>query len=720
MPEPDGNELDDAGLKISGPSGRWVTPILLLLILVMSTFNAIMLFPELSLPVPNLNDDASHYLLIQRANEALTTGENPFDHWVPELELGFPEFFYYQHLPHLAVVSLHRLLLKQVDLLTLFNLTRYLLLIAFPLTVYWATRRLEFSVVAAAIAAAASTLLQHQGYGLEYNSYVWRGYGMYTQLWAAHLAFIALACLYRLLERGTGHVAAILACSALGLSHLIYSYIIGVAALVMLLVGLNRTNIRPRLVRFATVGALAAVISSYLWLPLLYLKPYVNASVYLQRWKYDSYGAGTVLSWLVDGDLLDYQRLPVLTVLLALGVAYAIFARTRQAKLILALLALNLLFLFGRVTWGRLADLVPLGEVLHFLRFLGGVHLAAIILIGLGGEWLWLQAAALPERWRVGTFGLVLLALMVPALREHQEYYTLNTQWMERAKRALDADADSRAIVSAIKELPPGRTHAGLRANWGNDPTMKWGDLRFSDLLTFNRIVAVSPPYQGLSLTSDLIWHFDDRNPVHYNLFNARYLVAPSGLAMPGFLRPIKTTDRYTLYQTETTGYAQFGELTRLSRVGSQPRLFFQNRDWLLSGEPAAGRFVKYEYPSQQEGSAPLAIPGCPGGVISEERVLPNRVLLRADCSQASALVLKMAYHPNWRATIDGAEVRTFMVSPGFIGLEWPAGAHQVLAEYRSPLYKTVLLLLGAFTLIAVIWFRRWFARLEAFISSNP
>ena len=35
------------------------------------------------------------------------------------------------------MVFLHHLLPKQFDLLTLFNLIRYLLLVGFPLTVYW-------------------------------------------------------------------------------------------------------------------------------------------------------------------------------------------------------------------------------------------------------------------------------------------------------------------------------------------------------------------------------------------------------------------------------------------------------------------------------------------------------------------------------------------------------------------------------------------------------
>jgi hypothetical protein len=185
--------------------GRWATVGLLLLVLIPSAFNAIMLLSELSLPVPSLNDDAFHYLFIQRASEAVAGGENPFDHWAPELELGFPQFFYYQHLPHLAVILLHRLLLKQVDLFTLFNLDRYLLLLGFPLTVYWSMRRLGFSVVPASVAAANATLLSaNHHYGFEYDSYVWRGFGMYTQLWAMHLSFITLACRHRLLERGTG------------------------------------------------------------------------------------------------------------------------------------------------------------------------------------------------------------------------------------------------------------------------------------------------------------------------------------------------------------------------------------------------------------------------------------------------------------------------------------------------------------------------------------
>jgi len=729
VPRPRSKPFRDPAQAACDSPRRWTTTVvLLLLVLIPIAFNAIALFPELSLPVPNLNDDAVHFLLVQRASEAMAAGENPFDHWAPELELGFPQFFYYQHLPHLAVVLLHRLLLKRADLLTLFNLIRYLLLVGFPLTVYWSVRRLGFSVVASAVAAAGASLLSsNYRYGFEYDSYLWRGLGTYTQLWAMHLTFITLACLHRVLERGTGYVEAVIASSMMALSHLLYSYMMAVTALVLLFLGMTRMNARVRVARLAMTGALAAVITSYLWLPFLLNTAYLGVSPYLERWKYDSFGAGDILTWLANGDLLDYGRLPVLTLLLALGVASALAARSRPARLALVLFLVWLLLFFGRHTWGTLADLLPMHQALWFHRFSGGVSLAAILLIGLGGEWIWLQLAPLHERSHALAAGLILLALIIPALRERQSFYATNARWIERARNALHADEDARTILSALKALPPGRTYAGLRANWGN--SVRFGDLRFYDLLTFHRIAAVSPPYQDLSLNADLIWHFDDHNPAHYNLFNVKYVVAPSGLAMPAFLRCAKETSRYVLCRAETSGYAQFVTVATQAAPDSQSSLFFQNRTWLLSGEPAAGRFIRHVYPSgrgRPEGRADAAPPpssGRPacrdGGAISEERVLPGLFDLRVECQEASTLVLKVTFHPNWRVTIDGRQAQPFMLSPSFIGLEVPAGAHHVRAEYRSPTYKTALLLLGVCALLATVCFRRRFGRLDAVLSSR-
>jgi hypothetical protein len=245
---------------------------------------------------------------------------------------------------------------------------------------------------------------------------------------------------------------------------------------------------------------------------------------------------------------------------------------------------------------------------------------------------------------------------------------------------------------------------------------MRFGDVSFADLLTFRRIEAVSPPYQDLSLTCDLIWHFDDMNPAHYDLFNVRYVVAPAGQSVARFLKPVRVTARYTLYEAATGGYGAFVTLGRAARVRKQADLFFLNRDWLLGLQPGGGRFVQEEYPASSDDSSGLEKEGCPAGTIRENRTGPALFDLSAECSHASTMLLKTTFHPNWRVTVDGAPVETFMISPGFIGFPWPAGTHRVQAEYRSTRTKWVLLILGAVALVATVGLRRWFIRYEEWL----
>jgi hypothetical protein len=297
-------------------------------------------------------------------------------------------------------------------------------------------------------------------------------------------------------------------------------------------------------------------------------------------------------------------------------------------------------------------------------RFSGSVHLAAILLIGLGVEWIWGLLAPLGPRWRPVVLALLVLALLVPAFRERRAYYTLNTQAMERTQKLLqEADPDIRTILAALRAQPPGRTHAGLRANWGGE--LRVGDLRFYDLLTFNRIPSVSPPYSSISLNADFVWHFDDHNPVHYELFDVGYLVARRGWAPPSFLQPIQETSRYVLYGAPTRGYAAFVAIKERADAPSQASLFRRNLTWFFSEEPATGQFIRYDFPTargagEEKGDS---VAGCPTGRAVEQSVGPGRLVVLAECPTASTLVLKTTYHPNWRVTVDGAEASPFMAS---------------------------------------------------------
>ena len=704
--------------------GRWTKAALLLLVLIPTAFNAVALWPELSLPLPSLNDDAVHFLLAQRLSEAMAAGDNPFDHWAPELDLGFPQMLYYQHLPHLAVVLLHRLLFQQVDLLTIFNLVRYLLLIGLPLTVYWSMRQLGFPLVASAVGAACSSLISgNSRYGFEYDSYIWKGWGMYTQLWAVHLSLLTLACINRLLERGKGYVTAIMSCSALALSHLMYSYMVAPGVIVLLLVGVNRANVRARLARLAITSAAALVVTSYFWLPFLRYKAYLSASPYEAAWKYESFGAVSILTWLVNGDLFDYGRLPVLTLLAALGVAFAVVSRARPALLSLGLMLVWLVLFFGRPTLGHALDVLPMHERIHFHRFIGGVHLAAIFLMGLGGEWIWRQLAPVPARWRGAVIVAIFLGALAPAAYERYEGYRFNAELMVQTKQALDRDEDARTIIATLKTLPPGRVSAGRRDNWGKE--VKLGSLYFFDLLSFGRFPTTTT-YGTFSLNSDLIWHLDDKSAAHYDLFNIRYVVAPRGMAVPPFLRPIKETRRYILYRADTTGYATFATVSGTRANTSQAALFAENREWMGGAGSREGRYVRQDYPGgAAAGTADAAVAtpgqtGCPGGGrIEEQLVQPGRYDFKVECPSAATVALKVSYHPNWKVTIDGRDTSTFMLSPSFIGIAVPPGIHEIRAEYRPTPYKTPLLLLGGLTLAAIVALRNRIPRLESLLPSG-
>lgn len=679
--------------------------LLIALIAVPTAMNAVALAPEVMYPVANVNDDAQHVAFVRRAADAWSRGENVIDFWVPQFELGVPMFLDYQHLPHITVVLLGRLTGGSVDLRTLFDLVRYVLLLGFPLTVFWSMRTMGFTSVASAIAAAASSLLSgNHRYGFEYESYVWRGFGMFTQLFAMHLSFIALATLHRVANKGTGIVAAALACTTLALSHLIYAYMFAITAVVLLLFGVTRADVAARVGRFALVGAVSAAATSYLWLPFFMQAAYVNASPYLDRVKYDSFGAGPILSWLISGDLLDHGRLPVLSLLLAAGVICSVVTRAKLPLLALSLFGLWLVLYFGRPTLGAVIDLLPLHDSLILHRLVGGVDIYGILLMGIGGAWLWDLLRASASRGRLIAIGGATLLLFAPALGERWSYYAQNAEWMSETQAALDADADARTILAALGPQPQGRVYAGLRSNWGQtlDFGIPFNSVRFYHLLGHYDLDAVAPPNQSLSLNADLLWEFNDQDLSHYRLFNVDYVIAPSTVRFPPELRVLTATSKYVLYSAPGRGYAEYAAITQTESASTKQELFARELAWLRDGNASSWSFTRYEYPTAPT-SAPIAIPDCPAGRVAYERVQPARFEVLARCDTASAMVIKVTYHPNWRVTVDGAEAPTFMVSPSLLAFALPAGEHFIVAEYRSTPIKAPLLALGGLVLAASV-----------------
>jgi hypothetical protein len=562
-------------------------------------------------------------------------------------------------------------------------------------------RKLGFSTVAAAIAGAASALISNDfRYGFEFDSYTWRGVGLYTQLWAMHLSFITLALVYQVIRTGRGVMWAIVAFSVLALSHLIYAYMMAIAILVLFLFGLNQANLVPRTVRLGVVVLLTALIGSYMVVPFALESEFLNVSPLLPPEQFASFGIVRIGGWLLTGDLLDHGRLPVLTALLAIGIIATLLGRMRPALIALTLLIVWLVLYAGRPTLGALADLLPFSDGLLFHRFIGGVHLAAILLIGVGGAVVWQLFAPHRRAWQTLAAAFVVGAILVPAYAERAEFYRLNDAAMRRSVAAIEADQDAAAILTTLRSLPPGRTYAGLETNWGR--TMALGDVPFYDLLPFEGLEGIRPT-ERFSLNADLLWDFDERDASDYDLFNVRYVVAPASMPLPDFLRVVRETAAYTLYQAPSGGYATYGAIVARQAFSSQRELYYNNRTWLLGDTlPANHQFIRYDYPARTPGPPP-STGACESGEVSFELFQPGRMDFVVGCPTDGSLVLKTTFHPGWRVSVDGEPVETYMVSPSYLGLDLAAGRHQVTAEYRPDPLKLPLLLAGLAVLLIVV-----------------
>jgi len=338
----------------------------------------------------------------------------------------------------------------------------------------------------------------------------------------------------------------------------------------------------------------------------------------------------------------------------------------------------------------------------------GSVQIAAALLVGGACEWLHrVIGERLPASRVLLVRALVAAVVLVPVLGERWSFAAVNGAWIEETVRNVQRDPDIVAVLEPLRGLPAGRVYAGLRTNWGErmDFGSTFRGIHFYDVITEVGLDPVRPPSYSFSLNSDLIFDLNESRPGDLQVFNARYVIAPSTLAPPADWRPVKAAGRYTLYAVATTGYAQYVAVAGRIQPASQAELLQWNRRWLASGDPAAGRYLRVDWP--RVNPAPAAEGGCPQPAYESERVGPDRFEFVVSCPQGATLAIKSTYHPNWRVTVDGTEQPTFMVSPSYLAVAVPAGRHTVQAQYVGAPYKVPLAVLGVAVLAAVMVLRK-------------
>ena len=158
--------------------------------------------------------------------------------------------------------------------------------------------------------------------------------------------------------------------------------------------------------RSSGVGGM--LIFAFVFIPTIGDLDYVNVdSFQANTFWVNSYGPGKVFSWLFHGEIFDFGRAPIVSILVLVGAVVCLLrsVRSEVARVPLGLMLLSLLMYSGRGVVGPVINHLPGGTNILLHRYIIGVHLAGMLLAGIGAAWAFgavvagrARAPALPVR----------------------------------------------------------------------------------------------------------------------------------------------------------------------------------------------------------------------------------------------------------------------------------------------------------------------------------
>jgi len=692
---------------------------------------------------PDLNDGAFHLGTVRNTLVALSEGDNPLDFWVPTWLCGFPLFHYYQPGPYLLMALLQALFGRVVSLLVLYRLTTLVVVAAFPLTTYMALRRLGLERETAAGGAVAAGLVSGgYTYGIEPFSFTWAGYGLFTQAVALPLLPLALAEGWRAVENRGPTIGQALVLVAAFLAHILYGYIAAVSLGLAPFAARSVPELRRRLLGLARFYLQAGALLAFFVVPLALDSAYHAKSLYDSADKFDSYGAGVILTRLFGGSLLDHGRLPVLTVLAVVGLSLCarrwLEDRSAVRGWIGGGFVLWTLLYFGRPTWGPLMSLLPLSRGLHIERLSNGVQMFAVFLaaVGVGAALRWcLTLEDRRLRWVVS--GGVLVLLLAPAGAERVRYIQSSARIVrDGQQRYLTDAAEFAPMLERLRLEPPGRVYGGHSGDWGAN--YKIGTTPVYQLLSAEGIAHNGNAPFSWPLPTDFQYEFSPWAQASYDLYDVRYVVTDQPWLQPPGRNVIFQSGRHLLYRVATEGPLGLVSVP-LTVAGDHESTWYLVKQWTKSGWPSRRAHVRLLFQRDKGGAEPAALrmldpyravsagvsvdtarnvfdtpglfdappPPAPSGSVAVLSESSQAVSATVEVPALTVLMFKVTYHSGWKASIDGQPAATMLLTPGFVGVEVPAGRHVVRFEYRAGTMKMALLLVGIAVAVALDW-RRW------------
>lgn len=581
-------------------------------------------------PLVDPNDNVFQYALVDEAvkvwKQVFAGNLSPLyllDSWQERWAEGFALSNYYSHLPQ-AVIGLISIV-GNIDPYALFVWIRTLMLIFLPIMFFWGARILGLPRSASLVVALFSQTIFTNGlYGIDASSFLWRGWGLSSQLMALFFMPLAFGYALRYLESPTSRKASL--GKAIVFNFIVAQMHFGMFSLLLLGYGLYlpyvllshfcsfltldqfkvqssklKQLIKQEVLPWFKFIFLTLFSLAYFIVPFFLQAQYRNFSVWDPIWKFDSWGLKQSIIWLLNGDFFDYGRFPVISLTVICGTLWGLsrmFAkskgtsvfsndertnyelRTSMTGFMSILFGFYFLLFSGKTTLGNLINLIPGMSEYHQHRiivmvqfigvFLGGRFVYDLfkkldtVFFALVGVLARFQLAAhLPRSLKKGIFASLLFVTSFFII------YYLEQPLVNYAKdNTVWIDRSNRAyqydLPAYTKIKDKLETLPKGRLNVGKPGN--WGrQFTVGETPLYMQMSQDGFPVIGFlpeswSPNSDTEQFFDENNQDFYNLYNVRYSILPQAIKPPAFAKLITTQGKYNLYQIKTMGWFDWGK----------------------------------------------------------------------------------------------------------------------------------------------------------------
>ncbi len=709
-----------------------------ILLAIIVGFGAYLYRQELIIKV-DPNDNSFQYALFdEAANTIKEIGRGRlsifhlFDSFNERWSEGFSLPMYYAHLPQAVGAWLG--LTFHLDLYQLFNILKYLALVLMPAAFFVGGRILGMGDLFSLLSALFFQLTFTDGfYGVDSSSFLWRGWGLSSQLFALLFLPLALAYSYRYLEEEKYLGLAILFNFIVAQCHSGVFLMLGISYAILAVFHLKEGW--PFFKRMGIFLALNAFFLSYFLIPFFSLGQYRNFSYWDGWWKFNSFGFKQTIEWFFNGALFDFGRWPLVTFFVAFGALYSLKKQKRFINFIGFSFLVYLVLFLGRATLGGLIDLIPGMSEFHLHRFIVLVQVSGIYLAASSAEGLIKWVREKTNLGRLGILGILgifgVLGIwgiwrvekpLVKYAQENGEMIIKFNQLYQEEKEDYDK------LKAKLRTLPKARIYAGRPGNWGRNFTV--GGVPLYMALSQDGFAVIGNAPESWSPNSEFDQFFNEYDQVSYNLYNVAYLVfSVESFNPPKFAQPFDKIGKYLVYKIDTDGWFTSG-ISNFTVSGKKTYLTNITRLWFGSDLLKAG-----EYPEVGENrtgkinvkmldgqtfqtsvvtsslwkSYPLTRMSGPVGKFfdfqSQKSELDYKVKfkLTKDCPNC-LIVLKNTYHPGWQVTINGKKTTPFPVFPYYIGIPVEkTGSYEIVASYKPNTLKVILICLETIVLLYLL-----------------